>query len=140
MPKILILLLGLSFGFIIGWLSRDLFSPKEQSNTRAHGGQASGSPEKMLNDIASNDVANQNAQAANVQQPDDLKKIKGIGPALEKQLHEMGITTFRQIASFTDGDVDRVARALGGFANRIRRDDWIEQARAQHATKYGERL
>ncbi|WP_305096719.1 hypothetical protein [Croceibacterium aestuarii] len=61
--------------------------------------------------------------------PDDLKKIKGVGPKVEKLLHGMGITTFAQIAAWDDADVERVDAALGTFAGRIARDDWRTQAR-----------
>jgi predicted flap endonuclease-1-like 5' DNA nuclease/peptidoglycan hydrolase CwlO-like protein len=61
---------------------------------------------------------------------DDLKMIKGVGPAIEKTLNEMGIFHFRQIADMSEYDIDRVARRLKGFHSRIYREDWIGQARA----------
>jgi predicted flap endonuclease-1-like 5' DNA nuclease len=61
---------------------------------------------------------------------DDLKMIKGVGPAIEKTLNEMGIFRFRQIADLSEYDIDRVARRLKGFHSRIYREDWIGQARA----------
>jgi predicted flap endonuclease-1-like 5' DNA nuclease len=60
---------------------------------------------------------------------DDLKKIKGVGPAIEKTLNEMGIFSFRQIADLSEYDIDRVAQRLRGFHSRIYREDWIGQAR-----------
>jgi predicted flap endonuclease-1-like 5' DNA nuclease len=60
---------------------------------------------------------------------DDLKMIKGVGPAIEKTLNEMGIFNFRQIADMNEYDIDRVARRLKGFHSRIHREDWIGQAR-----------
>ncbi len=62
-------------------------------------------------------------------EPDDLKKISGVGPALEKKLHGLGITQYAQIAAFTADDVARVDDALS-FKGRIERDDWIGQAKA----------
>ena len=41
---------------------------------------------------------------------DDLKQLSGVGPALEKKLHEAGVTTFAQIAAWTDADVARDGR------------------------------
>ena len=61
---------------------------------------------------------------------DDLKMIKGVGPAIEKTLNEMGIFRFRQIADLSEYDIDRVARRLKGFHSRIYREDWIGQARS----------
>lgn len=60
---------------------------------------------------------------------DDLKKISGVGPALEKKLNALGITTYAQVAAFTPDDVARVDDALS-FKGRIDRDDWIGQATA----------
>jgi predicted flap endonuclease-1-like 5' DNA nuclease/type II secretory pathway pseudopilin PulG len=66
---------------------------------------------------------------------DDLKQIKGVGPAIEKTLNEMGIFRFTQIADMSEYDIDRVAKRLKGFRTRIYREDWIGQARSlQQAT------
>ena len=59
---------------------------------------------------------------------DDLKKISGVGPVLEKKLHDLGVTRFSQIAAFTEEDIARVDGALN-FKGRIERDDWISQAK-----------
>lgn len=59
---------------------------------------------------------------------DDLKKISGVGPVLEKKLNALGITQFAQVAAFTADDVARVDDALS-FKGRIDRDDWIGQAK-----------
>ena len=63
---------------------------------------------------------------------DDLKQIKGIGPAIEKTLHELGIFRFDQIAEMNEYDIDRIAQRLKGFRSRIYREDWIGQARTLH--------
>jgi predicted flap endonuclease-1-like 5' DNA nuclease len=61
-------------------------------------------------------------------EPDDLKKISGIGPSIEKTLHELGIYHFRQIAQFTPDNVAWIDQRLR-FRGRIQREDWIGQAR-----------
>ena len=66
---------------------------------------------------------------------DDLKMIKGVGPAIEKTLNEMGIRSFDQIAEMSEYDIDRVAHRLKGFRSRIYREDWIGQARELHDQK-----
>lgn len=58
---------------------------------------------------------------------DDLKKISGVGPVLEKKLNALGITTFAQVAAFTPDDIAMVDDALS-FKGRIDRDNWLEQA------------
>jgi large subunit ribosomal protein L21 len=60
-------------------------------------------------------------------EPDDLKKISGVGPALEKKLHGLGITKFAQVAAFTADDIAKVDDALS-FKGRIERDEWVNQA------------
>ncbi len=60
---------------------------------------------------------------------DDLKKISGVGPALEKKLNDLGITTYAQVAAFSADDITNVDDALS-FKGRIERDDWISQAKA----------
>jgi predicted flap endonuclease-1-like 5' DNA nuclease len=69
--------------------------------------------------------------------PDDLKLIVGVGPVLERMLQQLGITTYRQIARWTEHDIDEFDAKLPEFPGRIRRDGWVTQARALHASKYG---
>jgi large subunit ribosomal protein L21 len=59
---------------------------------------------------------------------DDLKKLSGVGPALEKKLHAAGVTTFAQIAAWTDADVAAIDEQLS-FKGRIEREGWIAQAK-----------
>ena len=74
---------------------------------------------------------------AGVGEPDDLKLIVGVGPAIERMLHGMGIATFRQIAAWTTRDVAEYETRFEDFPGRIERDQWVTQARALHAAKYG---
>ncbi len=59
---------------------------------------------------------------------DDLKRIRGVGPRLERLLHEAGITDLYQVAAWNDEDVANFAEQLGSFGKRIERDRWVEQA------------
>ncbi|MDJ1017118.1 MAG: NADH:ubiquinone oxidoreductase [Paracoccaceae bacterium] len=62
--------------------------------------------------------------------PDDLKKIKGVGPKLEEFLHGMGVYQYSQIASWTDGEVAWVDENLEGInKGRVSRDGWVDQAK-----------
>lgn len=70
--------------------------------------------------------------------PDDLKLIVGVGPVLERMLHQLGIGTYRQIARWSERDIDDFDAKLPEFQGRIRRDGWVTQARALHLSKYGE--
>lgn len=69
------------------------------------------------------------APAAASAQSDDLSRIKGVGPKLVTMLHELGITRFEQIAALDEAEIERVDSQLGRFKGRIRRDQWVEQAK-----------
>lgn len=61
--------------------------------------------------------------------PDDLSRIKGLGPKLQKLLPELGITSFAQIAAMSDADLADLDTKLGAFAGRPAKDSWVEQAK-----------
>lgn len=60
--------------------------------------------------------------------PDDLTRITGIGPALERRLFENGIFHLRQIADWTEEEAEWVDRTIG-FRGRVKREDWVGQAK-----------
>lgn len=59
---------------------------------------------------------------------DDLTAIRGVGKVIEKKLHDLGITSFRQIADLTPDEVRRINEAID-FPGRVEREHWIEQAK-----------
>lgn len=59
---------------------------------------------------------------------DDLKKLSGVGPALEKKLNEAGVTSFAQIAAWSDADIAEFDEKLS-FKGRIEREGWVAQAK-----------
>lgn len=59
---------------------------------------------------------------------DDLTAIKGVGPVLARRLHELGITSFAQLAALTP-DQARMIDDVVDFPGRVERERWIEQAR-----------
>lgn len=61
---------------------------------------------------------------------DDLKKIKGVGPKLEKELNEAGVFHFDQIASWSKEEVYWADHHLVSFKGRVSRDSWVDQAKA----------
>ncbi len=79
-------------------------------------------------------------QASPKVERDDLKKIYGIGPVLEKRLNDLGVYFFREIAMWTKEDILRYEEHLKEFRDRIERDHWVEGASEAHFKKYGERL
>ncbi len=59
---------------------------------------------------------------------DDLKLIGGVGPALEKRLHEAGITSLKQIAGWKKAEAAEFDEKLD-FKGRIEREEWVAQAK-----------
>lgn len=68
------------------------------------------------------------APAAVAAGADDLKKLSGVGPALEKKLLAAGVTSFAQIASWTEADIAEFDEKLS-FKGRIQREGWVDQAK-----------
>ncbi len=61
--------------------------------------------------------------------PDDLKKIKGIGPVFESELNDKGVYYFRQIAAWKKSEIKAVEVVIDKFPGRIERDEWVKQAK-----------
>ncbi len=66
-------------------------------------------------------------KAAKKTDGDDLTQISGVGPVIVGKLHDLGVTTFAQIAAWTPEDVAAMDEKLN-FKGRIDRDDWLKQA------------
>lgn len=60
--------------------------------------------------------------------PDDLVKLKGVGPKLAALLNQRGIIRFDQIAKLTPGQVEALDESLGAFRGRFTRDRIVDQA------------
>lgn len=72
--------------------------------------------------------------AAMENKTDDISLIGGVGPKMLKGLNDMGVTSFAQIASWTDADVERIETELKQ-KGRVAREEWIEQAKELMAGK-----
>ena len=78
------------------------------------------------------DWSAQAAQAGDSRPPSErvgLRRIRGIGPAYERALLALGITTVAQIAKMSPDEIASIAPQIKARADRILRDDWIGQAR-----------
>jgi hypothetical protein len=60
---------------------------------------------------------------------DDLQTIKGIGPFIEEKLNALGIYMFVQIARMTSELEEEVNVAIEFFPGRVKRDEWVRQAK-----------
>ncbi len=83
-------------------------------------------PAKKAEPKAEKKVAPKTAAKADAD-ADDLKQLSGVGPALEKKLHENGVTTFAQIAAWKADDIAAMDEKLN-FKGRIEREGWVDQA------------
>ena len=90
------------------------------------GAEAPQDHDSMLATVAEPDPADAEAEAP----ADDLRQIRGIGPAIEARLHAQGIHHYAQIAAWSEADIDAMAAELGAQGGRIRNDGWVAQARA----------
>lgn len=75
---------------------------------------------------------------------DNLQLLKGVGPKMVALLNGLGVTSFQQIAGWTDADVAAIDPQLGAFQGRIARDAIVDQAgylargdKAGFEAKYG---
>ena len=60
---------------------------------------------------------------------DDLQVIKGVGPFIEEKLNALGIYTYLQISKMKGGLEDQVNEAIEFFPGRVKRDQWVNQAK-----------
>ena len=61
---------------------------------------------------------------------DDLTAIKGLGKVKVAKLTAMGITSYAQIAAWTDEDIAEVGLKVNTSPGQIKREDWVGQAKA----------
>ncbi|MGI9393229.1 MAG: 50S ribosomal protein L21 [Boseongicola sp.] len=80
-------------------------------------------------ETAPKDEAKKAAPKAKASEKDDLKQLSGVGPAIEKKLHDLGVTTFAQIAKWGKAEIADFDDKLS-FKGRIERDGWVDQAKA----------
>lgn len=65
---------------------------------------------------------------------EDVELIAGIGPTLKKKLNAVGITTWKQVAAWTDEDLAKYDEELA-LRGRATREEWVEQAKELLAGK-----
>jgi predicted flap endonuclease-1-like 5' DNA nuclease len=68
------------------------------------------------------------APAGSGKTPHGLRRIRGIGPAFQRALEQLGVTRVEQIAAWGPSDIAAFAEKLKIRPERIGKDDWIGQA------------
>lgn len=57
---------------------------------------------------------------------DDLKKLAGVGPAMEKKMREAGITSLAQLAALDAGGIEELEEKIGA---KGKMEAWVAEAR-----------
>jgi len=57
---------------------------------------------------------------------DDLKKLPGVSPAIEKKLNDLGVFHYQQIAEFSGADAEKIGEEVG-LPGRV--ESWIAKAK-----------
>ncbi len=142
------LVLAFLLGLILGWLLRGVIcgpcskdddhssssdSSDDVSGAYAATGSASASTDEDMSTSAetASAIITDDMQPAGIDGPDgeadDLKRISGIGPVIQKTLNGLGIYHFTQIADFTEDNITWVDNYID-FPGRIKRENWVSQA------------
>lgn len=74
------------------------------------------------------------AAPAEARDTSNLSLIAGIGPTIEKKLRAAGITSWEQIAAWTEADIEAKDKELA-LRGRATREEWVEQAKELLAGK-----
>ncbi len=112
-------------------------APAKEEETATATSAPAGDGEEVTVDAAETATVEPTPAPASVETPstditpapaaDDLTRIRGIGPAIERKLHARGVTSFQQIADLSGDDLTALDDALD-FRGRIERDEWVAQA------------
>lgn len=135
--KILILLLiAAVLGFVIGWYLRQYFMQKVTSEMQMDYSKNQGNKTDAKLDVDASlekPVRIKKGQKASASESkmvkDNLQKINGIGTLLETRLNQLGIYSFEQISKWNNADIEKISKNIGPFHDRIKRDNWIKQAK-----------
>lgn len=136
-----IILVALAIGLITGYLllrPRQRVKLTDSTPIRPHMPPRRSGEGKGLSDeiaAATSDVAGQ-MLGSHVHRhlpgasgpPDNLEKLKGVGPKLATMLNAMGIIRFEQLARLSEAEVERIDASLGAFRGRLTRDKVVTQA------------
>ena len=69
------------------------------------------------------------AAKAKAASSDDLTQLTGVGPAYATKLNEAGVTSFAQIAAWTDAEIERLDGEISGLKTKAEKGDWVAEAK-----------
>ena len=70
---------------------------------------------------------------------DNLTEISGVGPVLQPKLNKFGIYQFKQVALWSQDNIDAFSAKLD-FKGRVEREQWVNQAADLHRKNHEEHL
>jgi len=130
------LLITLAIGLVVAWfvfVATRRTSVRIESSDVLDEGATPAQRNQALIDAASKTETSPATPEAIIGPPaadgDDLTRIKGLGPKIAILLNSLGVTHYAQIAEWNDAEIDRIDMKLDRFQGRIRRDDWVAQAK-----------
>ncbi len=131
------LLIALAIGLVVAWfvfVANRRTSVTIQKKDVLDEGAAPAARNQALIDAPRKPASSPAATPAPAPRPaptsgDDLTRIKGLGPKIASLLNAQGVTEYAQIAAWDDVEIDRIDALLDKFQGRIRRDDWVAQAK-----------
>ncbi len=145
---ILCLLLAALLGFIIGYLfGRSSCSDDIQCGSDDSHGESSECTTEESSDAEGSSAEATGTAPLLLSEPrdgekDNLTRIKGIGVKIEETLNNQGIYHFDQIANWTEENIKWVDANVA-FPGRVKRENWVEQAKALAAgeeTEFSKRV
>ncbi len=78
------------------------------------------------------------APKAETSEPDDLKRIEGIGPKVQGLLNAAGISTFARLAENSTKDLEAILDPAGAIYKAMDPGSWPKQAKLAAAGKWEE--
>jgi predicted flap endonuclease-1-like 5' DNA nuclease len=103
--------------------------PDTDSDDKAESEEPNNAQDADLDVAQADDTDGTEAGSGDADSTDNLRLIRGVGPAIENTLNDLGIFRFSQISEMSEYDIDRIAQEMKGFRSRIYREDWVGQAR-----------
>ena len=67
--------------------------------------------------------------------PDNLMRLKGVGPKFAEMLNANGVYHFHQIAAWGPDEIAWIESNIEGFSGRVVRDDWVGQSKVLAARR-----
>jgi len=115
---------------IAKWFRGRQHDPLEPEVTDAK--QSAPKPPPVSPDPASDPPATGAAPAASPggASTDDLTAIKGLGKVKAAKLEAAGVTSYAQVAAWSDDDIAEMGLVSNTSPGQIKREDWVGQAKA----------